>query len=66
MKRDHVRGIGSRFDPLTPNAIDRARVTAPGMGLPLGGKRWCVKCQQDKPIEGSVKRNGMVLCGDCK
>lgn len=64
MKVQHPRGIGSRYDALTPNAIDRERSTP--VVLVTGGKRWCCKCQKDKPILGSVKRGGLVICGDCK
>ena len=66
MKVQHAHGIGSRYDPNTPNAIDRARHASPGMGIQKDGKRWCCKCQKDKPILGSVRRNNMFVCGECK
>lgn len=60
-------GNGTRYDKFTPNYIEKAVASAPGMGHWNGGltKIFCAKCQKNKPRAGGKKRGGMEMCGDC-
>lgn len=51
---------------VTP-AVEIARRSAPGVGLPAVSRILCCKCQKDKPRHGSIVRAGVLrICADCK
>lgn len=58
-------GNETRFDS-PEHQIERARNSAPGVGVRVSYKRWCGKCKMDKPAAGAKQlAPGIFKCADC-
>ena len=65
MKRQGA-GNETRYDG-PEHKIESERKGAPGVGVFMSYKRWCMKCRQDKPAAGAKQiMPGVFKCSDCQ